>query len=94
MTQSLFRRHRLYFVFSLALAAYFSLLFLLNAARVDSVIVGVFGELLTIPMLVAQVVLIVFVLRALFRRGEPKTALLGGALLVCVATIVGMIIIN
>jgi len=50
---------KIVFVFAIALSLYFSSLILLYELKIDSTIIGVFGELLTIPAVVFLLVLLI-----------------------------------
>lgn len=63
--------------FSLASAFFFLTLFLLWEFRIQVTIIGVFQELLTLPMMAAQIVLLVFVgIKLSHRAGRTNTNLL------------------
>ncbi|GAB5527938.1 MAG: hypothetical protein Roseis2KO_58100 [Roseivirga sp.] len=57
---------------SLAIATYFLTIFLLNFFEVDFTLIGVFRELLTVPMLLGQLIFLVMGLAILVRRKESK----------------------
>ncbi len=68
-------------LFSLLLAAYFLTLFLLHYYDVRITMVGVFQELLTIPMILAQLVLLGFIVaRLLNKHRRTRADFLAGAI--------------
>lgn len=57
---------------SLIIATYFLAIFLLNYFQVDFILIGVFRELLTIPMLLAQLVFLIIGLIVLIKGQHPR----------------------
>lgn len=46
-------------IINFVIVTYFSLIYLINFYKIDFVLIGVFGEILTIPFLFAQIVFLV-----------------------------------
>lgn len=57
---------------SVSIAIYFLSIFLLNFFEVDFTLIGVFRELLTIPMLVGQLIFLIMAIAVLVKRRESK----------------------
>jgi|GEM_PF-5188516 len=57
-------RHKLLFSGALLSALFFGLLFWVNYAKIDATLIGVFRELLTLPMLALLPILLFFSLRS------------------------------
>lgn len=55
-------------IVNFAIVFYFILLWLINLYKIDHVLIGVFGELLTIPFLIAQIVFLVIGIKYLIKN--------------------------
>lgn len=68
------RNNRKLLWFSIIIGAYFLALYLIWFYKVDATIVGVFQELLTIPMMIAQLILLVFIGKLLINPQQRTSA--------------------
>ena len=55
-------------IINFAIVTYFILIWLINFYKIDFVLIGVFGEILTIPFLIAQIVFLVIGIRYLIKN--------------------------
>jgi hypothetical protein len=54
-------------IINFVIVTYFVLIYLINFYKIDFVLIGVFGELLTIPFLIAQIVFLVLGIKHLIK---------------------------
>jgi len=54
-------------IINFVIVSYFILLWLINFYKIDFVLIGVFGELLTIPFLISQIVFLAIGIKSLIK---------------------------
>lgn len=59
-------------IISLSIVSFFISIYLINHFKIDYILIGVLRELLTIPVLLAQMVFLVISVLFLFKRKESK----------------------
>ena len=74
-------------IINVVIVAYFILLWFINFNNIDTVLIGVFRELLTIPFLIAQIVFLVIGIRYLIKN-KWNLLLTISVLLLAVCTII------
>lgn len=87
--------HPILTIINIGIVLYFAMLWLLNFYQIDFVLVNVFKELLTIPFLVAQPVILVIGGKFIFSNKLNVFSTLSWlALLVCFVIIIGSFFMN
>ncbi|MEH6656111.1 hypothetical protein [Leeuwenhoekiella marinoflava] len=76
-------------IINLIIVTYFFLLWLVNYYKIESGIIRFFGELLTIPFLIAQLVFLV--LGALYLKKHPKDYITLGSYLLLMSSMTAII---
>ena len=64
-------------IINFGIVFYFGLMYLLYIYNIDYVLIGVFRELLTIPLLIAQIIFLVLGIRQLLKHQKQPTRLDG-----------------
>jgi hypothetical protein len=62
------RKNKIIFYLSIIILLYFSAVLLINELKYDAVVIGVFRELLTLPLLALLIVLLVLSIVSLFKE--------------------------
>ena len=82
--------HRNLAVINLGVVSYFLLILLINYYKIDAVIIGVFRELFTIPMLLAQLIFLVLGILYLTKKNSDVLFKISLALLgICSVITIG-----
>lgn len=74
-------------IVNFAIVTYFVLLYLLNFYKIDFVLIQVFGELLTIPFLISQIVFLIIGIKYLIKH-KGNLLLIISLILLAISTIV------
>lgn len=73
-------------IINFIIVLYFALIWLINFYQIEHVLIGVFGELLTIPFLIAQVVFLIIGIKYLIKH-ERRFLLIVSVALLAVSTV-------
>jgi hypothetical protein len=74
-------------IINFVIVSYFILIWLINIYEIDVILIGVFRELLTIPLLIAQIVFLVIGIRFLINH-QKKLSTVVSVLLLAVCAII------
>lgn len=74
-------------IINFVIVSYFILIWLINFYKIDFILIGVFGELLTIPFLIAQIVFLVIGIKFLIKHQKHFLTIVS-VLLLAICTII------
>lgn len=74
-------------IINFGIVTYFIILYLLSRYKIDSILIGFFGELLTIPFLIAQIVFTIIGIRYIIKKKSKNYLLIFSLITLITCTI-------